>query len=254
MTAQFENKVAVVTGASSGIGRASALLFAREGALVVASDIEVESGLQTVEMIKQKGGEAIFIKTDVSKASEVEAMVNKAIDTYGRLDYAHNNAGIMEKSTALTEYPEETFDHIIGINLKGVFLCMKCELAQMTKAARGAIVNTSSMAGLRGISLRPGYAASKHGVAGLTKAAALEYAKTGIRINAICPGATRTGMISGSTEKEREEVSARLAKLQPMGRLGEPEEIAEAVIWLCSDRASFVTGEILSVSGGWAAQ
>jgi NAD(P)-dependent dehydrogenase (short-subunit alcohol dehydrogenase family) len=254
MAGQFQNQAALVTGGGSGIGRAAAMLFVREGARVLVSDIDVEGGQQTVKTIKQQGGEAIFFKADVSKAAEVEAMVDLAVKSFGGLDYAHNNAGIMMNKTPFTECTEETFNHLLAVNLTGVFLCMKYELIQMQKNGRGAIVNTASMAGLRGLSFRPAYAASKHGVVGLTKAGALEFAKSGIRINAVCPGFTNTAMAQQSDPNAMQKFMERVAQVQPMGRMAEPEEVAEAVIWLCSNKASFVTGLIMDVSGGWTAQ
>ena len=243
-----------MTGAGSGIGRAAAMLFVREGARVLVSDIDVEGGQQTVKTIKQQGGEAIFFKADVSKEAEVEAMVDLSIKSFGRLDYAHNNAGIMMNKTPFTECTEATFNHLLAVNLTGVFLCMKYELIQMQKNGHGAIVNTASMAGLRGLSFRPAYAASKHGVVGLTKAGALEFAKSGIRINAVCPGFTNTAMAQQSYPDAMQRFNERVAQVQPMGRMAEPEEVAEAVIWLCSNKASFITGLIMDVSGGWTAQ
>jgi len=253
MTLRFENKVAIVTGASSGIGRASAMAFAREGAKVAVCDVEVKGGEETVRMIKESGGDAIFAKADVSKASEVEAMVNKAVETYGRLDYAHNNAGIEADMTATAECSEEHWDRIIGINLKGVWLCMKYEIPQMLKQGKGAIVNTASILGLVGLDHRPGYVASKHGLVGLTKAAALDYARDGIRINAICPGLIRTPLVE-RIWKEHPEAEARVREMEPIGRAGTMEEIADAVVWLCSDAASFVTGHAMVADGGWVAQ
>jgi NAD(P)-dependent dehydrogenase (short-subunit alcohol dehydrogenase family) len=250
----LEGKVALVTGGSSGIGRASALAFAREGAKVVIADVDVNGGEETVRLIKEAGGEAIFVRTDVSKAAEVEALVNEAVETYGRPDYAHNNAGI-EGITALTaDCSEENWDWVINVNLRGVWLCMKYEIRQMLQQEGGAIVNTSSALGLvatgRGL---PAYVASKHGIVGLTKAAALEYARAGIRVNAVCPGAIRTPMHERLTGGDPE-VDAQIAAAQPVGRVGSPEEVAEAVIWLCSDAASFVTGHTMVIDGGALAQ
>lgn len=249
----FVGKIALVTGGGSGIGRQVALAFAREGASVVVADLVTEGGEKTVQMIKDKGCEAIFVKADVSKAADVEALVQKTVDTFGRLDCAHNNAGIEGKQGLLADTTEEEWDRVININLKGVFLCMKYEIPQMLKQGGGAIVNTSSVAGLLGFQNIAPYTASKHGVAGLTKTAALEYATKGIRINAVCPGVIRTPMIDRFTGGSKE-AEAAFTALEPVGRLGLPEEIAEAVVWLCSDAASFVTGHPMVVDGGFAAQ
>lgn len=250
---EFEGKVAIVTGAASGIGRAAALAFAREGAKVVVADVQAEAGEETVSMIKKAGGEAIFINTDVSKSSEVEALVKKTVETYGRLDYAYNNAGIEGATAPTVDCTEENFDKTIIINLKGVWLCMKYEIPEMLKQEKGAIVNCSSVAGLVGFLGIPAYVASKHGIVGLTKTAALEYAKTGLRINAVCPGVIRTPMVERFTSGNPE-AEAQVVAMEPVGRMGNPEEIAEAVVWLCSDAASFVTGHPMVVDGGLVAQ
>jgi NAD(P)-dependent dehydrogenase (short-subunit alcohol dehydrogenase family) len=249
----LEGKIALVTGGASGIGRATALAFAREGAKVIVSDIVVEGGEETVQMVKAAGREALFVKADVSKATEVETLIRKVVETYGRLDCAFNNAGIEGVLVPTAECSEENWDRTLAINLKGVWLCMKYEIPQMLTQGGGAIVNTSSLAGLVGFATMPAYVASKHGVAGLTKAAALEYAKAGLRINAVCPGSILTPMtdrLIGGDEALR----AQILALEPMGRQGRPEEIAEAVVWLCSDAASFVTGHAMAVDGGWVAQ
>ncbi len=252
MAALMTGKVALVTGASSGIGRASALAFAREGAKVVVADVTVEGGEETVNLVKQAGGEAIFVKTDVAKAAEVEALVAQAVQTYGRLDCAHNNAGIEGPGAPTVEYAEEMWDRVIAINLKGVWLCMKYEIPQMLKNGGGAIVNTASTAGLVGYPSGSAYVASKHGVVGLTRTAALEYAKSGVRVNAVCPGAIDTPMM-GRITGHRPHRAARMAAAEPVGRMGNPSEIAEAVVWLCSDAASFVTGHPMAVDGGMTA-
>ena len=253
MTGWLAGKVALVTGAGSGIGRASALTFAREGAKVVVADVVVEGGEETVGMVKTAGGEALFVKADVSQAAEVEALINKTLATYGRLDCAHNNAGIEGAVATTAECTEENWDRIIAINLKGVWLCMKYEIPQMLKQGSGAIVNTASGAGLVGIPRAGAYVASKHGVVGLTKTAALEYAKAGIRVNAVCPGVIDTPMVQRITSRGPHLVE-RMAAGEPVGRLGKPQEIAEAVVWLCSEAASFVTGHAMAVDGGYIAQ
>lgn len=253
MTRQFEGKVALVTGAASGIGRASALAFTREGAKTVIADVLVEGGEETVRIIKAAGGDARFVRTDVSNAAEVETLLQKLVETYGRLDYAHNNAGILGTPAPTADCTEEDWDRTIGINLKGIWLCMKHEIPQMLKQGGGAIVNTASVAGLVGIRGLPAYCASKGGIVQLTRTAALEYTKAGIRVNAICPGGIRTPMLERLLA-DRPEAEASVIAAEPIGRMGKPEEIAEAVVWLCSDAASFVTGHAMVVDGGWVAQ
>ena len=248
-----KDKVALVTGGGSGIGRASALTFAREGAKVVVSDVVVEAGKETVQLIKNADGEAVFIKTDVAQVSDVEALIAKAVEAYGRLDCAHNNAGIEGNSAKVADYDEADWDRVIAINLTGVWLCMKYEIPQMLQQGSGAIVNTSSVAGFLGFRTGSAYVASKHGVLGLTKTAALEYAKSGIRVNAVCPGAVDTPMMGRITD-HRPHRAAKMAAGEPVGRMGTPQEIAEAVVWLCSDAASFVTGHPMTVDGGIVAQ
>jgi NAD(P)-dependent dehydrogenase (short-subunit alcohol dehydrogenase family) len=253
MAGRVDGKVALVTGGGSGIGRATALAFAREGAKVVVADIVVAGGEETVRMIKAAGGEALFVKADVAKAAEVEAMIKKAVETYGRVDCAFNNAGIEGAVAPTHECTEENWDRVVAIDLKGVWLCMKYEIPQMLKQGGGAIVNTASVAGLVGFQGAPAYVASKHGVNGLTKTAALEYAKSGIRVNAVCPGVIHTPMVERAFSANPQ-MAESVAAIEPVGRMGKPEEIAEAVVWLCSDAASFVTGLPMAVDGGLVAQ
>src|SRR5438552_15072005 len=230
MTKQFEGKVALVTGAASGIGRASALAFAREGAKTVVADVLVKGGEETARTIKEAGGDALFVRTDVSKAAEVETLIQKIVETYGRLDYAHNNAGIAGADAPTADCTEENWDHTIAINLKGVWLCMKYEIAQMLKQGGGAIVNTASAAGLVAVEQLSAYNASKHGVVGLTKTAALEFAQKNIRVNCVCPGLINTPMgarmIDSGGMNEQEFIAG-----EPVGRMGKPEEIGEGVVW-----------------------
>ncbi len=252
MAGLVAGKVALITGGGSGIGRASALTFAREGAKVVVADVAVEGGEETVQLIQQRGGEAIFVKADVARAAEVETLVARAVQTYGRLDCAHNNAGIEGAAATTVDYAEDAWERVLAINLKGVWLCMKYEIPHMLKQGGGAIVNTASTAGLVGYRGGSAYVASKHGVVGLTKTAALEYAKPGVRVNAVCPGAIDTPMM-GRLTGHRPQQAERMAAAEPVGRMGQPEEIAEAVVWLCSEAASFVTGHAMAVDGGLTA-
>jgi NAD(P)-dependent dehydrogenase (short-subunit alcohol dehydrogenase family) len=255
MPGQLDGKVALVTGGASGIGRATALALARERAKLIIADINNDGGQQTVHMITEQGGDATFVRVDVTQAREVEAMISTTVETYGRLDCAHNNAGIGSRPRVLLhELPEESWDRVLSINLKGVWLCMKYEIIQMRKQGGGAIVNTASIMGLVGSWSRSGaYNASKHGVVGLTKTAALEYATSGIRVNAVCPGYIRTPLIEEALTSNPE-MEAEIVARHPIGRMGHPEEIAEAVVWLCSDAASFVTGHTMTVDGGYVAQ
>lgn len=247
----FEGKVAVVTGGSFGIGRATAIAFAKRGAKVLIVDWMEDQ--ETLQAIKSFGGLAQNFKCDVSSEPEVRSMVQCAVETYGGLDFAFNNAGI-EGARGLThECSLENWDKTIDINLKGVWLCMKYEIPQMLMAGKGGIVNNSSVAGIVGFPGLPAYVASKHGIIGLTQNASLEYARQGIRVNAVCPGVIKTPMIDRFTGKSRE-TEKQFENLEPIGRMGLPEEIAETVMWLCSDAASFVTGDAIPVDGGWTAQ
>lgn len=246
----FTGKIALVTGGGSGIGRATALRFADGGTRVVVSDISAEAGEQTVELIKEAGGDALFVRANMAEANEVEAMIRRTVDAYGRLDFAHNNAGIEGVKAPIVECSEENWDRVISVNLKGVWLCMKYEIAQMLKNGGGAIVNTSSVAGLTAVRNLPAYVASKHGVSGLTRAAAVEYAASGIRVNAVCPGIIRTPLIERITGGDPKEEAKRVA-FALVGRMGRPEEVAEAVIWLCSERSSFIVGQTIVMDGGW---
>lgn len=254
MSREFEGKVALVTGAASGMGRSTAYAFAERGAKVVVADIDVKGGEVTVNHIKGLGGEAIFIKTDVSKSKEVQALVNKTVETYGRVDYAYNNAGVNRGIGVPTaDYQEEDWDIVQSINLKGVWLCMKYEIQQMLKqGGKAAIVNTASVSGLSPHPADPAYVSSKFGCVGLTKTAALEYAKTGIRINCVCPGPVKTALFD-RVEEAIPGAAEGAKDIVPMGRVGQPEEVAEAVMWLCSDAASFVTALAMSIDGGQAA-
>jgi NAD(P)-dependent dehydrogenase (short-subunit alcohol dehydrogenase family) len=245
----FEGKVTFVTGAASGIGRAAALAFARAGASVVAADLAEEANQQTAHLIEQSGGRAVAVRCDVTRSEDVQSALQKAVDTFGRLDIAFNNAGIEQQIKPAAETTEEEWDRIIAINLRGVFLCLKYEIPLMLKQGGGAIVNTSSGAGVKGFGGGVAYAASKFGVVGLSKSAALDYAPSNIRINAICPGITDTAMMqrfSGGTAEGR----AAVIEQEPIGRMGTPEEIAAAVVWLCSDAARFVVGHALVIDGG----
>ena len=248
MTKELAGKVALVTGGTSGIGRETAILFAKTGAKVVVAGRREAEGNETVELVGAAGGEGLFVKTDVSLASEVEALVQKTVEKFGRLDVAFNNAGIEGAWVPITMQTEKDFDRTIAINLKGVWLCLKYEIRQMLKQGGGAIVNMASVAGWMGSAGAATYCASKHGVLGLTKSAALENARNGIRINAVCPAVIETPMadrIFGSPEMNKFALS-----LHPIGRFGTTSEVANGVLWMCSDRASFMTGQSLVLDGG----
>jgi len=253
MSGKLENKVALVTGAASGIGRATAILFAREGARVVIADIAVEGGEDTARMIKEAGGDAMFVRTNVSNSTEVEALINKSVDVYGRLDCAHNNAAVIPQSVRdiapTADITEEFWDRSVNVNLKGVWLCMKYEITRMLQQGSGVIVNTTSGAAVKPAFGNCPYNAAKAGVLQLTRTAALEYTKFGIRVNAVQPGATRTSPVESLMAANPE--WEQMASATPMGRMAAPEEVAEAALWLCSDAASFVTGCHLVVDGGF---
>ena len=245
----FARKVAFVTGAGTGIGRATALAFAREGASVAVADVSERGNQETARMIEEAGGRALALRCDVSRTEDVQAALDKTIEAFGRLDFAFNNAGIEQPVMPAADITEEAWNRIIDIDLRGVFLCMKYEIPLMLKQGAGVIVNTSSGAGVKGIAGQAAYCAAKYGIIGLTKAAALDYAKSNIRVNAVCPGIIETSMMdrfSGGTPEGRDRVIAQ----EPVGRMGKPEEIAAAVIWLCSDAAAFVVGHAMVIDGG----
>lgn len=254
MKRQLEGKVALVTGGAAGIGRAAALAFAGSGAAVAVSDLKKERGEEVARAIAESGGKAIFVRADVSEPADVVRLVDTTVATFGRLDCAFNNAGIEGKLDTTADCSEENFDRTIAVNLKGVWLCMAQEIRQMLKQSTGgAIVNMASVAGLVGFRNLPAYVASKHGVLGLTRTAALEYAGSGIRVNAVCPGVIHTEMVDRITGRDPA-MEAQFIGLEPMGRMGTPEEIAAAAVWLCSDAASFVTGHPMTIDGGLVAQ
>ncbi|PYX82506.1 MAG: short chain dehydrogenase [Acidobacteria bacterium] len=250
MKNDLQGKVAIITGGTSGIGRDAALLFAEAGAKVVVAGRRETEGNETVELVRKTGGTGLFVKTDVSKAADVQALVGKTVEKFGRVDTAFNNAGIEGNWRPIVDQSEEEWDHVIDINLKGVWLCVKHEIQQMLKqGGGGTIVNMSSVAGLMGAPAAAPYCASKHGVIGLTRTAALEYAKQKIRVNAVCPAVIETPMeqrLFGEPEAHKYALS-----MHPIGRLGTPREIAEAVLWLCSEKSSFMTGHYIVLDGGF---
>ena len=246
----MDGSVALVTGAGAGIGRASALAFAAEGARVVVADVDAEGGAETVGLVEAAGGQATFVRADVSRADDVAAMVDAAVDAYGGLDFAHNNAGVATGGYPVAEFPDADWERAIGIMLTGVYYCLKAEIPRMLERGGGAIVNTASGAGLVGFPGQAAYVAAKHGVLGLTKVAALDYGARGVRVNAICPGTARTPMVDNAVANDPA-LEQYLVGLHPIGRIGTPEEIAAAAVWLCSDAASFVLGHALAVDGGY---
>ena len=249
---RMENKIVLVVGGSTGIGRATAVAFAKAGAKVVVASRGEEKGQETVELVKQAGTERLFVQTDVSDKSSVKNLIGQTIDTYGRIDAAFNNAGIEGKTAPLTETDEDDFDSIINVNLKGVYLCLKYQIAAMLETGGGAIVNTASIGGVIGFPNTAIYCASKHGVIGLTKTAALELAKSNIRVNAIAPGAVQTDLLNRMSGGE--EAAEAVAQAIPNGRISSPDEISGAVIWLCSDEATYVNGHTLVIDSGFSIQ
>lgn len=254
MTGLLQGKSALITGGGGGIGRATALAFAREGARLAVADANPDSAQQTVALVNQAGGQALALSGDVTDSAQVQAMVAATVSAYGRLDCAFNNAGIagfqVDAAGKRThEWADESFDRMIAVNLRGVWLCMKHEIVQMLQQGGGAIVNTGSIAGLVGLPTSTGYVAAKHGVLGLTKTASVEYAADSIRVNAVCPGYIETNMTVDTMRRRGEQILS----LVPFRRMGKPEEIAEMVLWLCSDRASYVSGACYNVDGGYMA-
>lgn len=249
----FEGSVVLITGASAGIGRSTAVEFGRLGAKVVVSDVDDAGGEETLAMVREAGGEGIYVHADVSSLEQVDALFDQIVKHYDRLDFACNNAGIEGEQAKTGDCSLENWRRTLGVNLDGVFYCMRKELELMLPRGKGSIINMSSVAGLSGFPNLPAYVASKHAVVGLTKAAALEYAQTGVRINAICPGVIDTPMVERTTGGDPD-VEQQYVAMEPVGRMGEPEEIADAVVWLCSERSSFVTGTAIPIDGGFTAR
>lgn len=254
---RFEDKVVLITGATAGIGKVSAIAFAREGAKVVIAARRVDDGNATVDLIKSRGGEATFIRTDVTRTDDIRAMVAKTIETYGKLDCAFNNAGIAgDAGLPTAAHSEDNWDLVMNVNLKAVWLSMKYEIPEMLKNGSGVIVNNSSIYGLAASTMgHVPYAVSKHGVIGLTRSAAFEYAKQGIRVNAVCPGFTHSEMVDKAIDElPPEYIEEKIIKHTPLGRIAETQEIADVVLWLCSDESSYVTGQAIAPDGGWLAK
>ena len=249
MSEEFQNKTALITGGASGIGRETALAFARKGANVAVCDIDETGGMETINLIENEGSNALFVKVNVKESDSVQAMVAAAVTEFGSVDFAVNSAGVLSAEARTGDYPEDDWQRLIDINLTGVFLSMKYEIRQMLHQGSGIIVNLASIAGIAGFPKNPAYVASKHGVVGLTKTAAIEYARKGIRINAVCPGYTQTPMAEEAI-RMRPELKGQLTKRVPLGRLGTSEEIAAAIIYLCSENAGFMIGHALVLDGG----